>query len=212
MRRQITEVAQQGGKGNGRRQLKQELGAGGQAGVLMLFDLFIVIQIVDDTEHQREAKDKNGAEVPPGNIRPADEDNGDQDAQNKHEPAHGGGALFGHMPGGAVLLDGLSRLHPAQDGDQELSGNGRDRKRHQRSNQYSHLFNLLGKFPNGDYTILPRRGKEKSIGTPLLSASAPGKKPGDFLPLVQMELDAVDLLIGLMSLACQHHHISGPSL
>ena len=124
MRCQIAEVAQQGGKGNGRRQLKQELGAGGQAGVLMLFDLFIVIQIADDTEHQREAKDKNGSEVPPGNIRPADEDNGDQHAQNKHEPAHGGGTLFGHMPGGAVLLDGLSRLHSAQDGDQELSGNG----------------------------------------------------------------------------------------
>ena len=39
-----------------------------------------------------------------------------------------GGALFGHMPGGADLLDGLAGLHPPQEGDEHLAPQGGRRK------------------------------------------------------------------------------------
>ena len=132
---QVAVVPQQHREGDGGGELEQELGPGGQAGVLLFLHLLVVVQVADDPEHQRETENEQSPEVPPGNVGPADEQEGAQDAQDEHEPAHGRGTLLGHVPGGAVLLDGLAGLHPAEYRDQNLSGNGRYHEGHQRRDQ-----------------------------------------------------------------------------
>ena len=149
---QVAEIPQQGGEGDGGGQLEKELGTGGEAGVLPLLHLLIVVQIANDAEDQGKAEDEEGTKIPPEQVGPADEHNGDQNTEDEHQSAHGGGALLGHVPGGAVLLDGLAGLHPAQHGDEQLAGHGRQHKGTECSDQDPHIFNLLGKFPKGDYT------------------------------------------------------------
>ena len=167
---QVAEVPQQGGKGNGGGQLEQKLGPGGEAGILPLFHLLVVVQIPDDPKDQGEEEDKDGPVVPRQQVRGADEHQGGQDAENEHQASHGGGALLGHVPGGAVLLNGLPGLHPAQDGDEQPPGQGREDKGNEGGDHNSHLFNLLNRAPasrtggpnGGLYHIAGQRERKKT--------------------------------------------------
>ena len=68
-----------------------------------------------------EQQAENVTIVAPQHAAEADRQAHDGDGDNEHHAAHGGRAAFGHVPGGAVLLDLLPRLLPAQPGDIILS-------------------------------------------------------------------------------------------
>jgi hypothetical protein len=57
-------VPQQHREGDGGGELEQELGPGGQAGVLLFLHLLVVVQVADDPEHQRETENEQSPEVP----------------------------------------------------------------------------------------------------------------------------------------------------
>ena len=63
--RDISEAAHEKNERHGRRQLQQDLLAGRQTEILLLLELFIVVQKADRAEHERERQAKTG-----GRIRP----------------------------------------------------------------------------------------------------------------------------------------------
>ena len=135
---QVAVVAHEHGKQYGRRQLEQELLGGGQAGVLMLFHLKVVVDIADDAEHQ------GPAEAALGKILPPQQKDRRGDADDEHQPSHGGGPLFGPVPGGPDVLDGLARLHPPQRRDQRFPRQGGHHKGHHKADDDpQHIFCTL---------------------------------------------------------------------
>ena len=64
-------VAHQAQEGHGSRQLQQELLGSGEAGVLVVLHLLIVVDIADDAEHQGEHIDIQVGEVPLQHALPA---------------------------------------------------------------------------------------------------------------------------------------------
>ena len=130
---QIVVVAHQHREHDGRRQLEQKLLRCGQAGVLVLFHLHIVVNIADHAEHQGEQEHKAAAEAPCGKVRPPQQQNRRSGADDEHQPSHGGRPLLRHVPGGADLLDGLPGLHAPQQGDEPLPAQGGRRKGHHKA-------------------------------------------------------------------------------
>ena len=127
--RDIAEAAHEENERHGRRQLQQHFFAGRQAEILLFLELFIVVQKADRAEHERERQTKQVAIFALGHALKADRQAHDRDRGNKHQPAHGGRALLGHVPRGAVFLDALARLDAFEIRDQEKSDDGRHRKR-----------------------------------------------------------------------------------
>ena len=111
-----------------RRQLQNEFLNGGEAGVAVVLHLLIVVNIADDAEDQGEKIDIDMGEVAVYHALPAQSHHGDADADDEHKPAHGGGALLGHVPGGADLLDALAGLELDKLGNEQLAGHSRDDK------------------------------------------------------------------------------------
>ena len=72
-------VAHQAQEGHGSRQLQQELLGSGEAGVLVVLHLLIVVDIADDAEHQGEHIDIQVGEVPLQHALPAQDQNGNAD-------------------------------------------------------------------------------------------------------------------------------------
>ena len=84
--------------------------------------------IFDLIEDERERQTKQVAVFALGHALKADRQAHDRDRGDEHQPAHGGRALLGHMPRGAVFLDALARLDAFEIRDQEKSDDGRHRK------------------------------------------------------------------------------------
>ena len=118
-------IAQQAQKRHRRRKLQQELLDGGEAGVAVMPHLLVVVNVSDDTEYEGKKIHINVGKVSVYHALPAQDHHGDADADDEHESAHGGGALLGHVPGGADLLDALSGLELDQLRDQQFTGNSR---------------------------------------------------------------------------------------
>jgi hypothetical protein len=118
-------VAQDHQKQNGGRQLKQEFGRSGQAGVLLVTELGIVVQKANT------AKDKGKSEQGQWVIVPlphGPKDSHRQGGQNEGDPAHGGGALLALVPHRTVRLDGLTHMGTAEGRDDEQSQQGGEYK------------------------------------------------------------------------------------
>ena len=96
----------------------------------MVDHLHVVVEKADHAKDQGEEKHIDRPPVSVGHMAPAQDAHSDGDGQDKHEPAHGGGPLFGHMPGGAVFLDGLPGLQPPEHGNEQLPEQGREHKAH----------------------------------------------------------------------------------
>ena len=72
-------------------------------------------------------------------VLPPGGEHGGPDAQNEHQTAHGGGTLLGEVPGGAVLPDGLARLQPAKQRDQDLARDSGHAKGHDKAQYICHV-------------------------------------------------------------------------
>ena len=70
-----------------------------------------------------------------GNTGEIDQPQRTEDAQNKAQSSHGGGALLFVVPGGAVLTDGLPEVQAAQRRNQQPSRRRSDDKTGQRGLQ-----------------------------------------------------------------------------
>ena len=105
----------------------------------MVAQLLEIVDEPDGTKHQGKQEHYNVVMKSVLEILPARGHHRHGDTQNKHQAAHGGGTLFGHMPGGSVLPDGLSGLEPAQHRDQNLSGNGGHAKGHNEAENICHV-------------------------------------------------------------------------
>ena len=126
------------------RQLQKELAPGCQALVLVVAQLLIVVQKPDGAEHQREQQAENVTIVAPQHAAEADRQAHDSDGGNEHHAAHGGRAVFGHVPRGAVRLDALPCLNPAQERHQKHPDPaGYDKCDHKRQNQLQRHFCFL---------------------------------------------------------------------
>ena len=141
----------------------------GQAQVAVLEHLDKVIQEADQpgAEGQKQYEQPGlhlgqaqnlrqlGVEHSPHNAQ------GCQDAQDKAETAHGGGAVFLVVPGGAFLPDGLAEVQPVQHRDQNFTGYRRDdkaadgRRRQQRRNLLHAVIppNSGGSFPLRQFLV-----------------------------------------------------------
>ena len=125
---QMSLIAQQAQKGHRRRQLQKEFLNGRKPGIVVVLHLLIVVNVADDAEHQGKQIHIDVGEIPLRHAPPAQCHHRDADADDEHKPAHGRRALLGHVPGGADLLDALSRLQLHQLRDQQLSGQSRNGK------------------------------------------------------------------------------------
>ena len=110
---------------------------------MVMLHLLIVVDIADDAEYQGEYIDIQVGEVPLQHAPPAQDQNGDADADDEHQAAHGGSALFALVPGGANLLDALPGLQPDQGGDQQLTGCQGDRQAYDAcQNNFHHVLSF----------------------------------------------------------------------
>ena len=89
-----------------------------------------IVNESDDAEHQSEEQDEQAPPPASGQVAPADGKHRDGNANDKNQPAHGGGALLGHVPGGTVLPDGLAGFQPPQPGNQHLAQKKAGQERH----------------------------------------------------------------------------------
>ena len=112
---------------------------GRKAQVAMLDDLDKVVKKADQSAAQRqEQHQQNSVQVAcaehtgllAGKAQPCRADC-DQNTEDKAQPAHGGGAVFLAVPGGAFLSDGLPEVQLVQGGYQKVAGNGGDEKAEQ---------------------------------------------------------------------------------
>ena len=111
----------------------------GKPQIAVLDDLDKVIQKADQPAAQRqEQHQQNGVQMRcaehtgflAGKAQPCRADC-HQNAEDKAQPAHGGGAVFLAVPGGTFLPDGLPEMQLVQRGDQKVAGNGGDGKAEQ---------------------------------------------------------------------------------
>ena len=123
-------------KPEGQRDLQDHLLCLGQAEVAVPDDLDKVIQKADQPRAERQKQHQQhrlhlgqaqcvgqfGAEHGPGKAQRS------QNAQNKAETAHGGGAVFLVVPGGALLPDGLPKVQTVQHRDHKFARHRRDGK------------------------------------------------------------------------------------
>ena len=120
----IADLAHQKHKHQRGHQLQQELGLGREAQILLLGQLLPVVQKADGAEHAGEQDDENIDEFAPEHPLKADREADQNGRKDEHHAAHGGGAGFTHVPGGAVFLDLLPGLDAAQPGNIELTEGG----------------------------------------------------------------------------------------
>ena len=125
---EIAEITHQGQEGHGHGQLQQQLPPGGEAGVLMLAHLGKVVDEADAPVYQGQAQHDEGGIVSAHQVLPTEDQHRHRDAHHKHNTAHGGGTLLGHVPVGANLFDGLAGLHGPEDGNQKLTHHRSDQK------------------------------------------------------------------------------------
>ena len=104
----------------------------------MVAQLLKVVDHADDPKHQGEEEHIQVVIAPRLQLLPARHQNRRADGQDKHDAAHGGGALLGHVPGGAVLPDGLTGLQPPQQGNQQLARNRRHAEGHNKAEDICH--------------------------------------------------------------------------
>ena len=117
---------------NGGRELKEELPPGGEAGILMVDHLHVIIDEANGSKDQSEQENIKSAPVSLRNMAPAHGHRHHTDGGNKHQPAHGGGPLLGHVPGGTDLLDGLARMECPQRRNKEPPDDHGEDKAHRR--------------------------------------------------------------------------------
>ena len=116
--------------------LENDLLPGGQAQIAVLDDLDEVIQEADqaiaecEKQHQHACGHlllaqhfgRRGMEQPIHHAKR------EQNAKDKTQAAHGGGAVFLVVPGRAFLADGLAKVQAVQSRDQQPAGDGRNGK------------------------------------------------------------------------------------
>ena len=139
IRGQIPGAAENDGKHNGSHQLQQELLRCGQALIGFVAQLLHIIDKTDDAKDQGKRKHHQMGVVSLGQLLPTCRQDSDAHGQNKHQAAHGGGALLGHVPGGSISFDGLTGLQAAQNGDQNLTCDHRDTKRNNKTQNVGHV-------------------------------------------------------------------------
>ena len=132
---QQTEAAEQIDERDGHNELQEEFLPRGQAEVLLVLELFKVVQKADGAVDQGEDQHKDVAEISLGHQLPADRQTDDDGGENEHQTAHRRRAGFALMPCGADFLDGLPRLDLPQerdepraeaDGNEKRDGKGRN--------------------------------------------------------------------------------------
>ena len=141
-------IAHQAQKGHGRRQLQQELLGSGEAGVLVVLYLLVVVDVADAAKDQRKQVDVQMLEIALQHPAPAADHDGHADTDDEHQAAHGGGALLRHMPLRADLLDALAGFQPYQRGDQQLTHHGGDNKADNGSENNFHVNDSLSYAPS----------------------------------------------------------------
>ena len=87
----------------------------------MFLHLLIVVKKADRTEHQGKQEDIQVGIDPLAHLLPASGYHRHADAQDEHQPSHGGRAGLSGVPLGAVLPYALPGLHPAQSRQNDLS-------------------------------------------------------------------------------------------
>ena len=116
-------------KAKGQGNLQDHLLGFGKAEVAVLDDLDKVIKEADQPRAKRQ-KQHHHASLHLGqaqNFRqlvvehPPHQAQRDQDAEDEAQAAHGGGAVFLVVPGGAFLADGLAEVQPMQRRDHKLA-------------------------------------------------------------------------------------------
>ena len=136
LRGQQPEAVQAEHEPEGQRDLQNHLLRLGQAEVAMPDDLNEVIQKADEARAEREKQHQHtGLQLRHtkhlrqlGAVHDPDDAQRGQNAQNKAEAAHGGGAVFLAVPCGALLADGLAKVQPVQRRDHEFARHRRDGK------------------------------------------------------------------------------------
>ena len=121
-------IAHQAQKHHGRRQLQNEFLLGGEALVLVLADLAVIVHKADEAEDQGEQVHIQVNELPLQHLPPPQHKHGDAGAHDEHDAAHGGGAGLAGVPGGAVLPDLLSGFQLPQFRDQKFADDQRQRE------------------------------------------------------------------------------------
>ena len=131
--------------GRHHRELEHQLLALGQAQVALFQDADVVIHKTDGPKGHRHAQAREGLGLEQHSLRQAQgigdgqaDYHGDGDAQNEHQPAHGGGALLVLVPAGAHFPDGLAKLQLVQEGNHPLPQGGGDGKGYHRNQQIQH--------------------------------------------------------------------------
>ena len=115
---------------NGDGHLQDDFLRGGQAQVAVFDDLDEVVQKADHPGAERQKQHHHaGSQLLRAQDlrRTAVEDHPhqpqrDQDAKDKAQAAHGGGAVFLVVPGGAFLADRLAKMQAVQSRDQQPAG------------------------------------------------------------------------------------------
>ena len=126
----VQDVQVQGGDG----QLEQSLLLGGQALILLLDQLGVVVNEADQTEAQAGNQCQNAGVI----LHEGDVAQGaDQCGKNEHQAAHHGGACLDIVPGGADLTDGLADLQGPQDGQKDVADDAGENQAHQGGDQDS---------------------------------------------------------------------------
>ena len=143
-RREQAQLMQAEQKAEGDGKLQYQLLPGQQAQIAMHDHLDEVIQEADEArpegqkQHQQHRLHLMQADSPllcTGDAGEIDQPQRTEDAQNKAQSSHGGGALLFVVPGGAVLTDGLPEVQAAQRRDQQPSRRRSDDKTGQRGLQ-----------------------------------------------------------------------------
>ena len=128
MRPQISLQPQKIQQGHSHRQLQQKLRPGGEAEILFLFELLIIIQKTDGAVKQREQQHKQCSPVPPAQVGKAHGQNNDGHGGDEDHAAHGRSARLRLVPVRTYLTDLLPRFDPPQPGDVKFPHQGRNDK------------------------------------------------------------------------------------
>ena len=121
-------VPHQAQKRHGGGQLQYKFLQRRQPGVVVVLYLLIVVDIADDAEHQGEQVYIQVDKAACHHVFPAQHHDGQADADDEHQTAHGRRTLLRHVPRRADLLDGLARLQLHQCRYQQLARDDGDDK------------------------------------------------------------------------------------
>ena len=121
----------------------------------MVAQLLEVVDHPDHAEDQGEEEDIQVFVIPRLDLFPPGHQAGGSNGDDEHDAAHGGGALLGHVPGGAVRPDGLAGFQPVQQRNQQLARDGGHAEGDNKAEDVCHGWNppgfslLKGPLPEG---------------------------------------------------------------